>query len=136
LAKAHGHIGQRRYSKKITKSINSENQIGKSKILKKPNPMKKILLALAITAGLTSFAGSVRASLVFTPVEVNYPGADATYLYGLSGGAFYGGYLENGSYKGFVDNKGTFTTVNPPNAVYGSGVVGVSSGSIIAASLH
>jgi hypothetical protein len=37
----------------------------RTQIPKKPNTMKKILLALAITAGLTSFAGSAKAGQTF-----------------------------------------------------------------------
>jgi hypothetical protein len=100
--------------------------------------MKKTILAkylaVALAAGLTSFAGTAKASLVFTPLEVgSYPGALITDFYGLSGGTIYGSYYKDGWHP-YVNKQGTFSTLpDVPGSSFTS-IVGISGSSIIASS--
>jgi len=130
------HTGRRGRSK-FAKSIqpNRKTQTPKTQ---KTNPMKKTILAkylaVALAAGLTSFAGTAKASLVFTPLEVgSYPGALITDIYGLSGGAIYGSYYKDGWHP-YVNKQGTFTSLPDVPGGGFTDIVGISGSSIIASS--
>ena len=94
--------------------------------------MKKTFLALALVAGLTSFAGNTKAqSYNFT--TLNDPnGVKGTRILGISGSTIVG-YSTDSNYKisGFTYNGSAFTTLNDPNGVNGTYITGISGSTIV-----
>jgi hypothetical protein len=104
LAKAH-HLAQL-FEK------DQSNQNGKLRT-PKPNPMKKTILALALAAGLTSFAGSAKAGLLLSindsdPRNVIFTATGETT--DVTGNVRGGGFRLNGF---FTDNPGGYTVWTP-----------------------
>jgi len=97
--------------------------------------MKKTILALALAAGLTSFAGSAKAGISFTSVQNNfdpyYTGYDNTIYYGaLSAGTildmyssdtfhFYGPYATRDNWKIKGGGNGAYATATLANNTLG-----------------
>ena len=75
--------------------------------------MKKLVLALALAAGLTSFAGNAK-SQIYNFTTLNNPnGSDGTDITGISGSTVVG-YYSAGPANGFTETENVFTTVNNP----------------------
>jgi hypothetical protein len=57
-----------------------------------------------------------------TTINVPFPGATDTYLYGISNpGVIVGSYIDSAGTHGFVDVNGVFTTIDAPDTPPGIG---------------
>jgi hypothetical protein len=65
-----------------------------------------------------------------------YPGAGTTWVSGIDGDNIVGSYLDtNGSYHGYIYNKGTWTTLDMPGAISGTYINGISGNNIVGGSI-
>ena len=101
------------------------------------SPVKQIALALALVAGLTSFAGNAKADIVFSLLDINIPSGSSAQGFAYNNRVIYAdAYQTDGSFGSIYANPPIgFFNDNLPAQIYGNGPTYNTSGKISASAL-